>query len=210
MALPASADRVVGLVDQSATRPVTSSGSAAEFDDLFQREFTSMVGLARAICGDHEQGEDLAQEAFTRAHRHWHKVGRYDRPGAWVRRVTINLALSRRRRLQRELSLLRRSAASAATEPAPFDRGDPAEMTERADQEVWAAVRQLPPRQRAAIALFYQQDLSTSDIADAMGCSVSTATSHLNQARSRLAATLDESMGETESTERTEPTEGRS
>ena len=159
-----------------------------DFDTFYRLEFTSMVALARAICGDHQQAEDLAQEAMSRAHRNWHKVSTYDRPGAWLRRVTINLALSRRRKLQREVGMLRRTASQERdVVGAPTDP----------DEEIWEAVGQLPPRQRAAVALFYQFDQTTSEIADAMGCSVSTATSHLSQARARLAKILSDQTGGT-------------
>ncbi|MGH1489279.1 MAG: RNA polymerase sigma factor [Acidimicrobiales bacterium] len=164
--------------------PVATRAATVKFDDFYRLEFSSMVALARAICGDHQQAEDLAQEAMSRAHKHWPKVSGYDRPGAWLRRVTINLALSRRKRIQRELTMLRRTAAAQrppAEDPSPGS-----------DDEVWHAVRSLPPKQRAAIALFYQEDQSTADIAEALGCTVSTATSHLSQARARLANLLNE------------------
>ncbi len=166
---------------------ILSSAPIMDFNTLYRLEFASMVALARAICGDHEQAEDIAQEAFSRAHTHWERVSGYDRPGAWVRRVTTNLALSRRRRLQRELSVLHRTAQETLSAFRASD--DPAEGS---DDEVWRAVGKLAPKQRAAVALFYQEDLSTADIAEALGCTVSTATSHLHQARMRLAALLDE------------------
>ena len=156
-----------------------------DFDTFYRREFTSMVALARAICGDHQQAEDLAQEAMSRAHRDWYKISQYERPGAWLRRVTINLSLSRRRKLQRELVMLRRTATQERFIDPPQD----------ADDELWEAVGQLAPRQRAAIALFYQFDQTTAEIAEAMECSVSTATSHLSQARMRLATILNEQSG---------------
>lgn len=173
-------------------RPQRRAGLAAvttlDFDTFYRREFVAMVALAGAICGDQRYAEDLAQEAMSRAHKHWPKISSYERPGAWLRRVTINLALSKRRRLQRELAVLRRTVAEErpATEASPPG----------SDGEVWEAVRLLPPRQRAAVALFYQQDLSTTEIADALGCTVSTATSHLNQARTRLATILNEPIEE--------------
>lgn len=179
------------LPGSTATGPLPYVTTQSGFDALYRAEYTSMVALARAICGDHNHAEDLAQEAFSRAHRHWSKVSGYDRPGAWVRRVTINLALSRRRRMQRELTMWARSAG-AGPEPDASDWGDPAERTGGPDDEVWLAVSRLSPRQRAVVALFYQQDLSTAEIANALGCSVSTATSHLNQARTRLATMLNE------------------
>ncbi len=140
-----------------------------------------MVSLARAICGDFSLAEDLAQEAMTKAHRDWDRVQRYDKPGAWIRRVTINLAISRRRRVLHELKLMSR----IGRQPAPAEPADH-------DSDLWDAVAKLPPRQRAAIAMFYLQDLSTASIAEGLGCSVSTATSHLSQARRALASTLEE------------------
>ncbi len=184
MAYPA---QNLATLDSPPRRLEPMAAPIVDFDSFYRKEFASMVALAGAICGDHRFAEDLAQEAMSRAHKHWAKVGGYDRPGAWLRRVTINLALSKRRRLQRELAVLRRSAIE---QPPPVDTAP------GSDGEVWEMVRKLPPKQRAAVAPFYQQDLSTSDIADALGCTVSTATSHLNQARTRLAALLNEPIDE--------------
>lgn len=152
------------------------------FDSFYRAEFPAMVALARAICGD-AFAEDIAQEAMSKAHQRWSKVSMYERPGAWLRRVTINLAISRRRRVTREVGALRRKALERR----------PAELDEQGrDHEVWEAVRRLSPRQRAVVALFYQEDCSTRDIAEILECSVSTVTSHLNQARAHLAKSLRE------------------
>lgn len=152
------------------------------FDDFYAAERAPMVGLARTICGNHETACDIAQEAMSRAYENWSTISAYERPGAWLRRVTINLAISGRRRRSRELTILRRTAQERPRHAVHAD--------DRPDDAIWQAVQQLPPRQRAVIGLFYQDDLSTSDIADILGCTVSTATSHLSQARSSLAAAL--------------------
>lgn len=169
-------------------RALWLASSTVDFDSFYRREYVHMVALARSICGSHELGEDLAQEALARAHRNWSKVSSYEKPGAWLRRVTINLAISRRRRLMHELKLLR---SSREREDDPRFPGDDS----TGEHEVWAAVRQLPPRQRAVVALFYQQDRSTSEIAEILECSVSTATSHLSAARKTLARILGEELG---------------
>ena len=54
-----------------------------------------MVALTWALSGNRWAAEDLAQEAFVRAHRDWNSVEQMDSPNAWVRRVAINLARSR-------------------------------------------------------------------------------------------------------------------
>lgn len=179
---------------------ILGEAMTVDFEAFYRREFPQMVGLARVVCGDFEQAEDLAQEAMSRAHNKWHKVSHYDKPGAWLRRVTINLALSRRRGKKRELRLLElvgvergRGSKSGSFVHDDFVSNDFANDVAAADSEVWLAVSKLPPRQRAAVALFYQEDLSTTDIAEILGCSVSTATSHLSAARTRLATLLQES-----------------
>ena len=52
--------------------------------------------------------EDIAQDAFLAAHRDWERVGRYDKPGAWVRRVVANLSVSLVRTRVREARALAR------------------------------------------------------------------------------------------------------
>jgi RNA polymerase sigma-70 factor (ECF subfamily) len=54
----------------------------------------------------------------------------------------------------------------------------------------WSLVRRLPDRQAAAVALYYLDDLSVADIADALGCAEGTAKAHLHQARQTLGQQL--------------------
>ena len=61
------------------------------YERFFLREYRG-VELAYALSGNRAGAEDIAQEAFLRAHRDWQRVGRYRYPGAWVRRVAANLA----------------------------------------------------------------------------------------------------------------------
>ena len=61
--------------------------------------------------------------------------------------------------------------------------------------DVLAAVRQLPPKQRAAVALRYFEDKPVEEIAQLMECSASTARVHLHRARHQLAQTLGEEVG---------------
>lgn len=78
------------------------------FESFFRREFPKMVAVAYAISGSRWAAEELAQEACLRAYRSWETVARYDRPGAWLRRVTINLANSLIRRRLSEVKALQR------------------------------------------------------------------------------------------------------
>ena len=62
------------------------------------------------------------------------------------------------------------------------------------DIDLWNAVRTLPPRQRAVVALYYLEDMSVSEVADIVGCSQSTVSVHLHRARHRLAEIVGEGV----------------
>jgi RNA polymerase sigma-70 factor (ECF subfamily) len=149
-----------------------------DYTAFFRQELRSLVALAAAIAGP-DRAEEIAQEALLRAHREWDRIARYDKPGAWVRRVAINLATSSRRRLSSEHRALLRVAARRQLDAPPPDV-----------DEFWALVRRLPPRQAAAVALHYLDDLSIAEIADALECAEGTAKAHLHQARRTLAEHL--------------------
>ena len=77
------------------------------------------------------------------------------------------------------------------------ERGShPAELPQSIDVDLANAIGQLPPRQRSAVVLFYFEDRPMQEIADILGCSVSTGWVHLHKARKRLAAQLGEEVSE--------------
>ena len=150
----------------------------SDYATFYRRELGPLVALAAAIAGT-DRAEDLAQEALLRAHREWDRIARYDKPGAWARRVTINLATSARRRRTTERRALERAANRRHLDAPPPEV-----------DEFWALVRRLPHRQAAAVALHYLEDLSVAEIAHALGCAEGTAKAHLHQARRTLAQQL--------------------
>jgi RNA polymerase sigma-70 factor (ECF subfamily) len=177
MELVSMADEPVGRGPGPVT-PIPLARIEADFAAFYRRELGPMVALATAIAGP-DRAEDLAQEAMLRAHRRWSEISGYDKPGAWLRRVTTNLAISARRRGARErLALVRLSARPSADAPPP-----------EVDQ-FWSLVRGLPPQQAAAVALYYLHDLSVADLAESLGCAEGTAKAHLHKARATLAARL--------------------
>jgi RNA polymerase sigma-70 factor, ECF subfamily len=59
------------------------------------------------VTGDLHEAEEVVQEAFARAFLHWSRLRQYEVPEAWVRRVAMNLAAERARRLRRARAILR-------------------------------------------------------------------------------------------------------
>ena len=153
------------------------------FEDFYHREYVAVVGLAFALSGSRSAAEDLAQEAFFAAHRNWGKIARYDKPGAWVRRVVANMSVSAFRRTAAEARAIARAALGERTEVPDLVATDP---------EFWAAVRALPRRQAQVVALFYIEDLPIADVGEILDMRPGTVKRHLHDGRRTLARRLQE------------------
>jgi len=152
-----------------------------DFTSFVVRERASLLGVAFALCADRHAAEDLVQDALVEAFRRWDRVGTYDEPGAWARRVVVNRATSRWRRLGTESRALARFGARPV---APGTERDP-----DADR-FWDGVRALPRRQSQMIALRYADDLEIAEIATVMECAEGTVKATLHHARRALAQKL--------------------
>lgn len=152
------------------------------FEAFYGRELGNVIGLAYVLSGSRSGAEDLAQEGFLAAYRRWNRVGTYDDPGAWVRRVVANGAVSRFRRRKAEAKALSRVGAQSGSYQMPD--------LDVAAEEIWAAVRRLPRRQAQSIALHFLDGRPVAEIAGILDCSVNTIKTHLRRAKLTLAEEL--------------------
>ncbi len=154
--------------------------AVVSFEQFYERELRSVVGLAYALSGSRSAAEDLAQDAFVAAHRNWEKISHYDKPEAWVRRVVANLSVSRFRKKVSEAKAMARINRQQHYLP---------ELPGEAEA-FWGAVRTLPKRQAQAIALHYLEDRPLAEIAEILECSPNTVKVHLHKGRAGLASRL--------------------
>lgn len=161
---------------------VLAPGEVRSFDAVFRADHRAVVAIAWALTGSRGVAEEVTQEAFLRAHLRWSRIGRYDNPGAWVRRTAINLALSDRRRRSAE----RRAIARTSPVAESADGADEVVGTDR----FWAAVRMLPRQQASVIALHYLEDRSVLEVAAVLDLAEGTVKAHLHKARAALARQL--------------------
>jgi RNA polymerase sigma-70 factor (ECF subfamily) len=163
------------------SEPVAVEASET-FEDFYVREYPAIVGLAYALSGNRAGAEDLAQEAFLVAHRGWDRVGSYDDPGVWVRRVVANLSVSAiRRRVIEAKALARIGLGQTPALPELSAEG----------AEFWRAVRSLPRRQAQAIALRYLEDLPVAEVARILGTAEGTVKKHLYEGRKKVVRMLE-------------------
>ena len=150
----------------------------ADFTAFVAGSSRRLLRGAYLITGDLDEAQDLLQTALERAYRRWPSVQRSEVPEAYVRRILVNLATDRWR--------VRRVKTVALDEdllPAREDReveGVPARSA------LLACVRQLPVGQRAVLVLRYFNDLTETETARVLGCSVGNVKSQHARAMARL------------------------
>ncbi len=155
-------------------------------DAIVEAEYTSMLAIGVALLRDPDDAAELAQETMLRLRGHWAEVADFDRPGAWCRRVALNLATDMLRDRQRRRRLADRLAMAAAADPGNSS-------TQRYwDERFWAHVANLSERPRNAVVLHYVHDLSVVEIADTLDAPVGTIKSDLSRARTQLRSMMEQ------------------
>ena len=140
-------------------------------EDLVAQYENPLFRAALAILGDVPEAEDAVQDAFVRYLEKRPAFRDGDHQRAWLLTVLANGCKSRLRARKR-----RGTVELLDVYPAP-DAGS---------REVLEAVMALPPRERAAVHLFYYEGYSTDEIAAILGQRPGTVRSHLSRARQSL------------------------
>jgi RNA polymerase sigma-70 factor, ECF subfamily len=149
-----------------------------DFERWYLTQHPRIVRAMTVVARDGDVAADVAAEAFSRAYQRWDRLAQATNPDGWVYRVAVNVLRRRLRRQTVESRLLRRTIPTRV------------ELPPEVSPELWAAVAQLPTRQREAIALRYVADLSERQVAEAMGIALGSASACLAAARRRLAVRL--------------------
>jgi RNA polymerase sigma-70 factor (sigma-E family) len=138
--------------------------------ELYERNAPGALRLAYLITSDPDLAQDIAQESFARVAGRFAHLRVSEAFDAYLRRTVVNLSNSHFRHERVVRAALEREAAEASHRTV-----DQPDLGLR--DELRAALRQLPVRQRTAIVLHYYEDLSEEQLAEAMRCSVSAARS---------------------------------
>lgn len=181
-----------GSASPGATATAVTGSSSTPPDDrsfvtLVDDDYRSVVAAVAMILGNTASAEEITQDAFERAYARWNRVGRLDRPGAWVRRVALNGAISAARKRSSERRALDR--AGRIDTGTGGNHGYTTRDTVDLDGDaasLWSAVRALPANQARAVALHYGADLSVEMVASEMDTTVPAVKSLLHRARVTL------------------------
>jgi RNA polymerase sigma-70 factor (sigma-E family) len=154
----------------------------SEFSLFVKQRSTGLLRTACLLCsGDVGAGEDLLQDTLVEVYRRWSSIRDPASREAYVRRVLVRQASRRwrRRTRQRSQSLLLHDVPDISEVDAPQVL------------DMQAALRILPPEQRAVIVLRYYEDLSEAQIAEIVGCPPGTVKSRATLALRKMASLVE-------------------
>jgi RNA polymerase sigma-70 factor (ECF subfamily) len=160
---------------------LSAAGDTCAFEEIVVRHGPFALRVAARMLSDQPLAQDVVQEAMVRA---WTHADRFDPRRAqfttWLYRIVVNMCIDHRRRVH----------------PEHMQEGfDPVDPAAEADDMIEAAQRQrllaqalndLSARERAAMTLVYEEDLSGAEAARVLGVTAKAVERLLARARARL------------------------
>lgn len=169
---PGGDERLLGLA---------ASGDRDALDRLVAEHRDRIYAVVRGIVLDDDEADDVVQDVLAHLPR---QIGKFDgraKFSTWVYRIAVNRAVSHLR------------AARFRFRPVPIEKVEiVAPETPSVDPTVSAALARLNPQDRAAITLYYWEELPMDEIAATLGIGVSAAKMRLHRARERFRDAYEE------------------
>jgi RNA polymerase sigma-70 factor (sigma-E family) len=154
------------------------AGADEEFSEFMHGRWAQLVRLGYGLTGDLQLAEDLAQTAFARAYAAWPRVRKADDPDAYVRRIVVNANRNRFRKLR---------VSEQLTDAPPDLAAAPGSVAGSDDRALLIQeLMRLSYGQRAAVVLRYWLDMSESQAAAVLGCSVGNVKSQAARGLAKL------------------------
>ena len=183
---PPRSEPVIEHIDSACMR-AAAEGDTASFESLVDRWQTRLLGFFYRQLGNRVDAEDLTQETFVHLYR---ALPRYES------RNTFNaylFTLARRRLIDHQRRRARRPLEYIDPNDWPLQQeAAPKNCTAEIERAFHRALQDLPVKQRQAILLLQQQNLSYDEIAQVMDSSVASVKTSIHRARTHLRAALKE------------------
>ncbi|HLL67893.1 MAG TPA: sigma-70 family RNA polymerase sigma factor [Micromonosporaceae bacterium] len=154
----------------------------------YQAHYRRLVAALYAITGDHNDAQDLVQEAYAKALARPRQFLDVSDPAAWLCTVAMNLARTRWRRRRLFDTLVRTGRVARPVDSMPGVAPDRVALI--------AALQQLTRPTRETIVLHHLADMSVHEVAETLCVPVGTVKARLSRGRAMLATLLNEHADE--------------
>lgn len=179
---PAAGSTDLADADDSVLAAAFTAGHAGAFDVIVRRHQQQVYRICYRFMQNHEDAAELAQDTFVRAHRGLARFNGNAALKTWLHRIAVNTCLNRLERKRPETEPLdARPRIDTRTEhpDVALARAEDAARVRR-------AIRQLPPKQRAALVLRTYRELTHEEVAAILGSSVGAVKANVFHALANL------------------------
>ena len=165
------------------------AGDAPAFEELVMTYQHRVFGVALRMLGNRAEAEDVAQEAFVRAHRALGEFRGDAKLSTWLYAITSRLCLNRLASGERRLTRQGEDALLRLSDAGP--RPDAALERRELETALGRAIAELPEDRRIVVVLRDIEGLSYEEIAQVLELTLGTVRSRLHRARADLKEKLE-------------------
>lgn len=163
-------------------------GNHEAFRQLVERHMQQAYNVAYSFVHDHEQAEDITQEAFVRAYQSLASFRGDAGFGTWLYRIVTNLSLNMAAQKKRKARYEMESVNAGFLPAGPsYDTPEAEDIAVHIER----ALHELPTLQRAVVILRHMNGLSTRQVSNILRCSQGTVKTHLHRGLKKLRFKLE-------------------
>jgi RNA polymerase sigma-70 factor (ECF subfamily) len=168
-------------------------GDIGAFGELVNRHQRAVCSVVSRMIDCRDDVDDIVQDVFVTAFRSMPTFRGQAAFSTWLYRIAVNTAIKQMKKMKLRQAASIDDPFNGLAESIESPGGGPETVAERKERSaaIRRAVRELPEKHRVVVVLHYFENMSCSDIADIVGCSVGTVWSRLHYACRSLQGRLD-------------------
>jgi RNA polymerase sigma-70 factor (ECF subfamily) len=168
------------------------NGNKKAFEELCRKKQQEIVFSAYTMLGNYHDAEDATQETIISMFRHIGKLKSPEAIDAWIFQIVKSKCsvILRKRTGRKDEIDIDDEAVSIAEDDREFLPAEYVEDEAQSDH-IYKIVTALPEKRREAILMYYYEDMSYREIADATGTSIKTVSANISKARAMIKKQLN-------------------
>jgi RNA polymerase sigma-70 factor, ECF subfamily len=166
-------------------------GDSSAFNEIYEIYRDKVHSLGYYMTGDREAAKDVTQQIFLKIFTSIITFQYKASFSSWLYRLAMNVCRDYQRSTRR-MKLLSNGVRNEMRIYGSSSSLDESHSKEGLSQVVQNVVMKMSPKLRTVVILKYIEELSYSQIAELLGCSVGTVSSRLNRSHKILAQELKE------------------
>lgn len=175
------------LKDEQQLIVEVQEGSQEAFRELVERYMKQAYNLAYGFLKNHDDAEDITQEAFVKVHASIRTFRGDSGFSTWLHRIVSNLAMTR---LKKQKTQSRREVELSHPDAGKASHSESHELMDR-KYHIERVLHELPTIQRAVVMLRHMEGFSTKEVGKMLNCSQGTVKTHLHRGLKKMRQRLE-------------------